>query len=52
MRINPISNRLMKTNTRNLYDIKLQQAKSNLQNKMYVQQIEKDYLERNVRLDF
>ena len=30
MRINPISNRLMKTTTRNLYDIKLQEAKNNL----------------------
>ena len=52
MRINPISSKLMKTTTRNLYDIKLQQAKNYLQKKMYVQQIEKDYLERNVRLDF
>ena len=52
MRINPITNRLMKTTTRNLYDIKLQQAKSNLQKSMYVQQIEKDYMERNIRPQF
>ena len=31
MRINPIANRLMKTTTRNLYDIKVQEAKSNLE---------------------
>ena len=50
MRINPIANRLMKTTTRNLYDIKVQEAKSNLEKSLYVQQIEKDYMQRNIRL--
>ena len=50
MRINPISNRLMKTTTRNLYDIKLQEAKNNLEKSLYVQQIEKDYMQRNIKL--
>ena len=50
MRINPISNRLMKITTRNLYDIKLQEAKNNLEKSLYVQQIEKDYMQRNIKL--
>ena len=51
MRINPISiaNKLAKATSRNRYDLKLQNAKNNLQRSAYVEQIKRDYFDRNIR---
>ncbi|MBO5948163.1 hypothetical protein J6Q66_04945 [bacterium] len=51
MRINPITttNKLARTTSRNMYDLKLQNAKNNLQRSAYVEQIKRDYFERNIK---
>ena len=51
MRINPLANNDVWTGTsaKNRYDLKLQAAKQNLLKNVYIQQVERDYFQRNVR---